>query len=363
MKNIYKQKKGITLIALVITIIVLLILAGISISMLTGDNSILQKATEAKTNTEEKSKEEQIKLEVMGSYGTNGTIDVATLKTNLEKIGATVTGNSLPLTVTLGGQEFTIDTNGNVEKSVVYPIVSNTLKAGDFVEYNNKPYIVLYDMDSEYNWIEIVSVNPLESVTLGSNDITTGAQGTVGTFNRAVWSYNNAITNLNNIAQKYLDTDLADRARCVGSDPNNPLNEAETYPYNSYWLTIKQQDTNYQKDIAQLEAINARGITDSNYSYYWIASRTRNTDAKTMFGVNMANESNTIKSMYNDYENVLGSLFRATNGISDEQDAEMDPDRYFYNKTAGFRPVIRLISTTKITSGEGSISLPYKLSK
>ena len=35
------QNSGITLIALVITIIVLLILAGISISMLSGDNSIL----------------------------------------------------------------------------------------------------------------------------------------------------------------------------------------------------------------------------------------------------------------------------------------------------------------------------------
>ena len=38
MKNIRKQEKGITLIALVVTIIVLLILAGISIAMLTGHN-------------------------------------------------------------------------------------------------------------------------------------------------------------------------------------------------------------------------------------------------------------------------------------------------------------------------------------
>ena len=36
-----KNNKGITLIALVITIIVLLILAGISIAMLTGENGIL----------------------------------------------------------------------------------------------------------------------------------------------------------------------------------------------------------------------------------------------------------------------------------------------------------------------------------
>ncbi len=42
-----KNQKGITLIALVITIIVLLILAGVSIAMLTGENGILTKATGA----------------------------------------------------------------------------------------------------------------------------------------------------------------------------------------------------------------------------------------------------------------------------------------------------------------------------
>lgn len=42
------SNKGITLIALVITIIVLLILAGISIAMLTGDNGLLTKASDAK---------------------------------------------------------------------------------------------------------------------------------------------------------------------------------------------------------------------------------------------------------------------------------------------------------------------------
>ena len=49
-----KQKQGnsgITLIALIVTIIVLIILAGISIGMLAGDNSILQRATDAKTQT------------------------------------------------------------------------------------------------------------------------------------------------------------------------------------------------------------------------------------------------------------------------------------------------------------------------
>ena len=47
-KNKYFSNKGITLIALVITIIVLLILAGISISMLSGENGILTQVEVAK---------------------------------------------------------------------------------------------------------------------------------------------------------------------------------------------------------------------------------------------------------------------------------------------------------------------------
>lgn len=43
-----KGQKGITLVALVVTIIVLIILAGISISLILGDNGIITKAKEAK---------------------------------------------------------------------------------------------------------------------------------------------------------------------------------------------------------------------------------------------------------------------------------------------------------------------------
>ena len=60
------KEKGITLIALVITIIVLLILAGVSISMLTGDNGILTQAQRAKELTEASSEEEYIQLLLIG---------------------------------------------------------------------------------------------------------------------------------------------------------------------------------------------------------------------------------------------------------------------------------------------------------
>ena len=47
-----KNSKGITLIALVITIIVLLILAGVSIALVTGDNGLLKQATRAGAETQ-----------------------------------------------------------------------------------------------------------------------------------------------------------------------------------------------------------------------------------------------------------------------------------------------------------------------
>ena len=63
MRNKMKRKeRGRPLIALVITIIVLLILAGVAISMLSGENGILRKAAEAKTKTEQAQKEEDTTL-------------------------------------------------------------------------------------------------------------------------------------------------------------------------------------------------------------------------------------------------------------------------------------------------------------
>ena len=62
MKERLKQGTGITLIALVLTIIVLLILAGVSIAMLTGDNGILTQAQKAKMSTELSSYKEQVEL-------------------------------------------------------------------------------------------------------------------------------------------------------------------------------------------------------------------------------------------------------------------------------------------------------------
>lgn len=63
MKN---RSKGITLIALVITIIVLLILAGVTINTLLGDNGIMKKASSASEETKRTQAFEELKIKVMG---------------------------------------------------------------------------------------------------------------------------------------------------------------------------------------------------------------------------------------------------------------------------------------------------------
>ena len=71
--NKQRKNKGITLIALVITIIVLLILAGVSISMLTGENGILTQAQNAKEETEIASEKEAIQLTMINKESTNNS--------------------------------------------------------------------------------------------------------------------------------------------------------------------------------------------------------------------------------------------------------------------------------------------------
>ena len=63
----FKQQKGITLIALVITIIVLLILAGITIAMLTGSDSVPAKANEAKQKQDIGAAKDQIYIQVQNA--------------------------------------------------------------------------------------------------------------------------------------------------------------------------------------------------------------------------------------------------------------------------------------------------------
>ena len=98
-----KNQKGITLIALVITIIVLLILAGVSIAMLTGNNGILTQANTSKSETAKAEAIEKINLalnamksEIYSQQVSNSTYNAATSATAAHSAITDVLEKDLP---------------------------------------------------------------------------------------------------------------------------------------------------------------------------------------------------------------------------------------------------------------------------
>ena len=135
-----KNKNGITLIALVITIIVLLILAGVSISLTLGNNGVLSQATNAVTVSGKAKEKEKLQMEVASSYGTDLKLAVQTLKDNInshiEDI-ASITGSKFPLTVRYNsGNVYKIKEDGSVEEKIPLPSIS----AGQKAENSNAEY-------------------------------------------------------------------------------------------------------------------------------------------------------------------------------------------------------------------------------
>ena len=116
-----KRNKGITLIALVITIIILLILAGVTIATLTGENGILTRATEANEQTEKKGLKEEIELAV-GSNNIGDQVDGSgNLEEELNRInGATVSKVAEDAYyVERDGNGYTVYEDGTIEEGKV----------------------------------------------------------------------------------------------------------------------------------------------------------------------------------------------------------------------------------------------------
>ncbi len=136
------KNKGITLIALVITIIVLLILAGVSIAMLTGQNGILTQAQKAKTETENAAQNEAVAL---------NQIEQELIKqTGGETSGGGTTGSTLE-TVT-GTETSNTTVQDSRENKVVVPAGFKVVNPTDNVE----------------NGIVIEDVSAKDSTTAGS---------------------------------------------------------------------------------------------------------------------------------------------------------------------------------------------------
>ena len=122
LKKLSKKTNGITLIALIITIIVLLILAGVSIAMLTGQNGILTQAQNAKQATEGAAAKEKVEIAVVGAMSKDktGALTIDNLKTEMANYEGTIEGSKFPVTVKVDNKMFEVSENGNVkEKSKI----------------------------------------------------------------------------------------------------------------------------------------------------------------------------------------------------------------------------------------------------
>ena len=146
-----KKEKGITLIALVITIILLLILAGVSIAMLTGENGILTQAQNAKNKTEEAEAKEREDLEEQNQLIGNLAKGNMILPSNNDTTpflpeGATVTNNDLNTGVTIR------DANGNEWAWIEVPksIYTNTEYNGGTAPTSSEDYGKIESVMKEY---------------------------------------------------------------------------------------------------------------------------------------------------------------------------------------------------------------------
>ena len=197
MKKRINNKNGITLIALVITIIVLLILAGVALAMLSGENSVLKRSAQAKESTDRAQIIEEAKVEILGNVaGNEGRIsetdakeilgkyfngvpeDLSELETNMttknggygvklkEVLGNTTIAGSAPVEekLTEDNHPGTIPYKPSESfKKVAETNLDDGLVITDAVDSNGK------STGNEYVWIEVPN-NKLE----GASSVTNG---------------------------------------------------------------------------------------------------------------------------------------------------------------------------------------------
>ena len=104
------QNRGITLIALIITIIILLILAGVAINMVLGQNGILNNSKEATQKYKESQENEELSLILTNYYMAKLEDDNTDLATYLNKNNATLKGEKDgSYIIEYNGNEYTIE--------------------------------------------------------------------------------------------------------------------------------------------------------------------------------------------------------------------------------------------------------------
>ena len=145
-KNKFGESKAVTLIALVITIIVLLILAGVAIAMLTGENGIISKAMQAKTKTEDSKETEEAGLKKIENYINGKSAEAGVVIQDLKSIKSDGTEGEVI------GEKVSDGAGGVVPVPNEFYYVGGTVKSGAVISDN------LADKD-KFKGQEVVGTN------------------------------------------------------------------------------------------------------------------------------------------------------------------------------------------------------------
>ena len=136
-----KQENAITLIALVVTIVVLLILAAVSISMLGGENGIITQAIKAQEDNEIAEEKEKVQLAATAAKTENnwGEITDSNFRTELDtnigsgKYTLSKSGDIFTVTYNDSGRNYNVDANGNVTEAGEANIIASLTIEGEKV--------------------------------------------------------------------------------------------------------------------------------------------------------------------------------------------------------------------------------------
>ena len=163
-KGKMREKSGITLITLVVTIIILLILAGITIATITSDNGIIKNANKAKEQTEITEEKEIIEKATVQAMGNNkyGNIEEDELQSELDKEtgeGKTETseiGEEIEVVFIESDRYYTVDIDGNVAQIITE---ENTAETPTYWEKTTKTDEEWYSYADISNGDKEVKVN------------------------------------------------------------------------------------------------------------------------------------------------------------------------------------------------------------
>lgn len=215
MEKYFKRKNGITLVALVVTIVVLLILAGVSINLVLGNNGIIAKAKEARDKSAQASQNDLIAMNelaqaIEGSLsgnngGSSSDEDEPTAKTLVEaydagelKIGdyvnyKPIAGNSYPSITNENGwadQTYTVDTSttwrvlGKEDNHILLisgsPIKKN-MNASSTNDWDKDPYLYMKGAYAYVNCEKMLN----DICAIYSTDLGTARSMTIEDVNKA----------------------------------------------------------------------------------------------------------------------------------------------------------------------------------